>query len=296
MKLTKSIFAIILILAFGSSCTERIDIQTDDAPEHLSIYGYITADTTQHSIRITRSAGYFANTRPVGVSKAIVTISSGDDTLILTENDSVAGLYQTEPNTYGIPGKTYTLNVTLDFDNDGQTEQYQASSQMPFNAQLDSIALRPSKAFTDYIEILAYATLPEFSEDNTHFYSFHAFKNGVAINDSLVGFNMVDDEFLNSTKIDGVSCMYLNQDPKTADPRSIIKSGDKITLRVDVLTKDYGTFLRDAQGEVMGSIPLFSGPPANIDANITKLNASNKIPVVGYFSAYCGQKASTIVK
>ena len=92
---------VVLILT-TVSCTERIDIKTDDAPPRLVIYGYISTDTTQHSIQITRSAGYFTTESPEGLSHAIVTISDSNGNIIsLTENDTVPGLYQTSPDVYG---------------------------------------------------------------------------------------------------------------------------------------------------------------------------------------------------
>ena len=102
-----------------SACTERINIETDNAPSRLVIYGYITTDTMQHSIWITRSAGYFTTDSPEGVSHATVTISDNDGNIIpLAEDNTTAGLYQTAADVYGECGKTYTLDVRFDSGNE----------------------------------------------------------------------------------------------------------------------------------------------------------------------------------
>ncbi len=289
-KIIFLLFTFHFSLLLLSSCSERIDIHTDDASECLVIYGYITTDTTQHSIRITRSAGYFSTARPAGISNAIVTVSTDDNTIAFAESKSEPGLYQTGASAFAVEGKTYTLNISLDFDNDGKPEQYQATSYLPFSTKVDSIGFQPSKAFDNLIEVLLYGeTTREFDEN---YYSLHVYKNNIVINDSLVNYSVFNDQFVDKTYMNGIPCFYLDQD----NEKEKIHKGDTITLRLDVLTKEYAIFLDDAQSEVRGSIPFFSGPPANVDTNIRKIDTSNKTPVVGFFSAFSGQKTSRIVE
>lgn len=279
---------ILLTMLVGlCACTERIDIKTEDAPERLVIYGYITSDTTQHAIRITRSTGYFATTSPVGVSGAQVVLRYDDNMITLSESTETAGLYLTSADVFGIEGRTYTLQVDVDFDEDGQPETFEAVSSMPYSSELDSITLVPSTLFDDVIEIQLYGRIPE---NQISYFSFHASLNQTILNDSLSGFFIVGSEHIKQDQFAGLTCFYLDQD----EDESHLTPGDTITLRVDVLPKDYADFLENARHELGGTNPIFGGPPANLETNITGVVNPNHIPVSGYFSAFSGRKKNRV--
>ncbi len=280
--------AFIGLIISMSACTERIDISTDDAPPYLVIYGYITSDTMQHSIRISRSTGYFDSGRPRGISNAVVSFLTDGIEIPLTENDTVPGLYQTADNVYGVSGKTYTLNVWVDFDEDGFPEQYQAPSYLPFIGAIDSIQLVTSQLFKDAVELLLYAQ--DTPEEN--YYSIHVSKNDTVLNDSLSGFFIMDDLFFNGAYMNGVVCFYFDQD----DEEDKLRIGDVVVLKIDAVNKDYATFIGNAQTEYRGSIPIFGGPPANVETNIRSTNPASTVPTAGFFSAYPSRYARTVVK
>lgn len=283
---------ILMIIAIVS-CVERIDIKTDAAPPCLVIYGYITSDTMQHSIRITRSSGYFTTESPEGVSHAAVTVSDKDGRKIpFIENDTVPGLYQTATDVYGEEGKNYILDVFLDFDGDGADEHYQSSAYLKPINHIDSIALQASFIFKNQVEVLLYAQdLP--GEKN--FYSIF-----VAINDSIVNptinrFFVMDNELFRGQYMNGVACYYLNQDPSREDRNEILHPGDKVTLNINAISKEYASFIANVTTEIRGSMPIFSGPPANVGTNIRCITPKDAIPVVGFFTAYPSRYASTVV-
>jgi hypothetical protein len=99
--------------------------------------------------------------------------------------------------------------------------------------------------------------------------------------DTLDEWFVSDDKFFNGNYLFGASVAFLNQ----GDEREKLESGDEITVELDCIDKGYATFLRDAQSELWGSNPLFSGPPANVKGNISN-NA------IGFFSAYTISRAS----
>jgi len=271
---------IFLIIA----CTARIDIATEDAPERLVIYGYVTNISKQQEIRLTRSSGYFVNTPPEGIKNATVTLSTKDWDIILEESENDSGYYRTPLEFSGEEGETYTLRVSVDFDGDGIQEVFEASSYMPYAAPLDSIHYKESTVFDDVIEILLYGEVPP-NEEN--YFSFHLAINDVMLNDSLSEFFIISDEYLVKDKFDGLSCFYLDQE----EEESHLASGDQITLYIHVLTKEYADFLENAANEVGGSIPIFSGPPANVETNIRSIENPNNVPVSGFFSAYAESEA-----
>ncbi|MDR0431100.1 MAG: DUF4249 domain-containing protein [Tannerellaceae bacterium] len=269
------------------SCTDRIDINTEASAPRLVIYGYITSDTTQHNIKITRSSGYFSTEKPEGIRNALVTIRTEQECFTLKESPLEAGLYQTDASVYGTEGKTYHLSVIVDFDEDGETEEYEASSYMPHPPRIDSIDFRPSILFDNYLEVLIWGHMPEKDEN---YLSFHLYRNQEIVNDSLQGFFIIDDEYMQQTEIIGVPCFYLDQE----EEQSILHDGDEITARIDGVTKEYATFIGNAQSELWGSDPIFSGPPANVETNITSKHPSEDIRVSGFFTAFSGSKKKTV--
>ncbi|MDR1203406.1 MAG: DUF4249 domain-containing protein [Tannerellaceae bacterium] len=271
------------------SCTSRIDINTEASAPRLVIYGSITTDTMQHSIKITRSSGYFSTSKPEGISHAMVSIHTDKETFTLQESSEEAGLYQTDKSVYGIEGETYHLSVALDFDEDGRQEEYEAVSYMPGAPRIDSIGFRPSDLLDNYLEVLVWGYMPEEEEN---YLSFHLYRNHEIVNDSLHGFFIIDDKYMDKKEITGVSCFYLDQE----EEQSVLREGDIITVRIDGITKEYTTFINDAQSERRGSDPIFSGPPANVQTNIISKSPSENILISGFFTAFSGSKKTTIYR
>jgi len=272
------------------ACEERININTEASPPRLVIYGYITTDTTQQAVRITRSTGYFTTTQPEGISHASVSISCNDGVFELKESPKEQGLYLSPPDVYGVAGKTYTLHASVDFNGDGNTEDYEATSYLPFPATLDSAAVTPSPVLTDHLhlQVLIWGNLPDESSGN---YSFHLFRNGVAINDSLRRFRIVQDDYIATKTFAALPVFLLDQED---NDREKLSHGDTVMVQVESITQEYATFIKNAQDELRGSIPLFGGPPANVETNIRCLNANSKTGISGFFTAYSKRKTVTV--
>jgi len=286
-------FAVLLIAA---ACTERIDIKTDDAPPRLVIYGYITSDTMQHSIRITRSAGYFANNNPEGVSDALITITDNDGKVIpLAENDSISGLYQTAPNVFGEEGKTYRLDVQLDFDSDNIPEHYQSEAKLQPIHHIDSIGLEPSDFMPNSVEVRLFAK--NTLENENHFFTIFVAINDSVVNPKINRFFVIDNAmFRGMPYIRNVPCYFLNQDPGREFRNEILHVGDKVTLNMNAISKEYATFISNVQSEIRVSIPIFGGPPANVPTNIRCIEPNEGISVSGFFTAFPSRYAHTWVK
>jgi hypothetical protein len=63
--------------------------------------------------------------------------------------------------------------------------------------------------------------------------------------------------------------------------------GDRVTLELCGVTKDYMEYVQQAQEEFWGRNPLFGGQPANIRTNIKQVvPANSKTSPHGYFAAY----------
>lgn len=285
----RTLFTASIFLFFLLACRERIDINTEASPPRLVIYGYITTDTTQHAIRITRSTGYFATTKPEGISHAVVNISDGDSIFDLNESSEEPGLYLTSPGVYGIPGKTYTLHAFVDFNGDGNKEEYAATSYLPFPATLDSAAVILSPIMNDFLQVLIWGNLPEESSGN---FSFHLFRNGMVMNDSLRRFQIARDDYIATKKIVALPIFQLNQERD----RDKLSSGDTLTVQIESITSEYAAFIENARDELRGPIPLFGGPPANVETNVRRLSAGSKPEISGFFTAYSIHRTFTRFK
>ena len=288
-KHTLSGFILLILIA---SCTERIDIQVDDAPPRLVIYGYITTDVKQHSIRITRSAGYFTTDSPEGVSNAVVSISDDDGKVIpLIENDTIPGLYQTAAHVRGEEGKTYTLDVHIDNGDNRPLEHYRSEAYLQHINHIDSVGLQASLLFRQTVEVLLYAQ----DIGGNNYYSIFVAINDSIVNSRISSFFVMDNFFFRGQYMDGIACYYLNQNPDSEYRNEILSIGDTVTLNINAISQEYATFISNAQAEIRGSNPIFGGPPANVPTNIRCISPQNGTPVLGFFTAYPSRYAQKIV-
>jgi hypothetical protein len=247
-----------------TACTEPIEIELDSSYSRLCVFGEISTDTTVHKIRLTRSADYFYNKPSVGVSDAIVKISESENEILLIENPLNSGNYQTPSGFFGVPGKTYVLKIeNVDIDKDGVMESYSASSFLPFLAPQDSIGIKYSKnSFYEGTEIMLYAQDPAESID---YYAFKIIKNGILQTDSLPEIIAQNDLFFNGNYTNGITVQFLDESKEGEQ----VLAGDTIVLEMLGITEEYYIFIIEAQTELFGSNPLFSGPPANIFTNLS---------------------------
>lgn len=262
-------------------CTEQIDIELDSSYARLVVEGYVSTDTIQHKVRLTRSGDYFYNKPAQPVTGAEVIINDGDKSVILSESIDNPGIYLTDKDYYGVPGKTYTLTINhVDIDNNGEQEEYIASSELEPVNSIDSIQLENIKG-TDFniYEVRVFAWDPPVK----NFYAFKVLRNGKLITDSLHEIIVQNDIFFNGNYARGIPAQYLDQSEKD----DIIKPWDTITLEINGITEKYYNFILEAQNEIFYQNPIFSGPPANINSNITN-------GALGFFTAYSVSRKSII--
>lgn len=271
---------ILFLTVIFTSCTARIDIKTDDAEPRLIIYGTVTDETTQHYIKITKSTGYFSDEEPPSIDNATVTISHNDEVFTLQyQADFENGSYVSDTAFAGIYGDTYTLDVYLDYDNDGINEHYQAVSRMPKGPRVDSIYL------SDYV-IDRFPVLLLFGE------VFNNTENNLCI---YTAKNNEEEGLFDYFMIVSSDMIVLvgNRYPLPFFVKGGIHIGDTVNFRVDNLSNEYAVFLYQAKEEMSVKTPFFSSPPAEVITNIRCLNAN--IKVSGFFAAYDkGEDMTTI--
>lgn len=240
-----------------SSCTELIDIKLDDSEVRLVIEGEITNEPARHAVKITRSANYFSNEPAPGVTGAIVSITDGENSHILIEEEP--GLYLTEPDVFGTPGKTYQLTVLT-----GGME-YTATTEMKQVMPIDSIQFRRSVRDEKNYEVLLYAQEPTAPGDH---YMWKSYKNDSLLTDSISKVIFLNDDLINGRYLNGLIVQQIEAIP-----------GDEITLEMLAVPQEYYQFVLTLMIESRWRGGPFDGPPANIQGNISN-------GALGFFVAY----------
>ncbi len=270
----------VALLAITTSCTERISMNLDSTFTRLVVYGEITTDTMAHKVYLSKSADYFSNKPVEKISGAQVFISDGVTTTVLFESASEAGTYETPATFYGVPGYTYRLFVEhVDLNGDGVFVSDSASSYMPTPTPIDSIQVAIEKFDKDVWSIKLFAKDPA---DQENFYAFRGYINGKLETDTLSEQNSTDDRFFNGKYTNGISVVFFDDLDK-------IKNGDTVMLEAMLINKNYMDFIASVQAAIQQSIPLFSGPPANVYTNF-------KNGALGFFTAYAPSRKTIIVK
>jgi hypothetical protein len=261
-----------------TSCTERIDIDLGTTYTRFVVDGVITTDTMAHYVKLSKSIDYYSETAVPGVSDATVTINDGFETVLLEESNTVPGLYLTPDDYFGVPGRTYQLNIELQEAINGQTS-YSATSKLNPVVPIDSIDVVYKEEWEAW-ELQLYATDPL----DVNFYMFDVYKNGKLLTDTINEVGISDDKYFNGNFTYGAAVYYFVKE----NPDEELFPGDSIKLRMAGITSEYYTFVIDVMNETFEfRNPLFSGPPANISTNITNGG-------MGFFTAYAVSYASAV--
>jgi hypothetical protein len=271
------LITLLSILIF--SCVERIDIELDDSYTRLVVDGAITTDTMAHTVTLTTTTGYYYGKSSPPVTGAALQISDGSAVYKLNEDSP--GVYSTDSSVFGVPGMTYTLNIKLASPVGGYND-YTAISELYPVSHLDSVSLayHPDWSENGIWEVKCYVQDPP-TED---FYRFLVSKNMKMLSDTLDEWFVTDDRFFNGNYAYGAPIAYLQQDKND----EILKEGDTVTVEMNSIGSGYANFIWEAQSEIRGSNPLFSGPPANVKGNINN-------GAIGFFAAYSASRYSTVV-
>jgi hypothetical protein len=279
MKAFRNIYLILIMVLPVLSCTERIDLPLDTADTKLVVEGVVMSGYSRPIVYLSETTGYYFNSKPPAVTGATVVINNGSADFVLDEMRP--GVYSSIASYYGEPGKTYTLSVKLKSPLNGFTD-FKASSEMLPLVPLDSIGLQYYPDFG--INGLWEAKCWFMDSPSSDFYRFHLLRNSDAITWKLSNWIISDDRFFNGKYVNGEPFTYLNQTSENEK----LKSGDTLDAELYHISREYYYYIQDAQSELRGSDPLFSGPGANIRGNISN-------GAIGFFEAFPVSKARVIV-
>lgn len=270
----------LLFLSLLISCTERIDFATDDEFTRLVVDGALTTDTMAHVIRLSTTAGFFSGEPVAVVTGAKMTLSYGSGIYQIRETSP--GYYQTGSFISGSIGQTYTLKIRLASPVGGFSD-YQAISRISEKVKLDSIRLifHPDYSEEGMWEIRGYWQDPP----EMNYYRFLVYRNGKRVTDTLNEWFVTDDRFFNGKYVKGGTIAFIDRQQDEA----AFEKGDRITIEMGLIGRDYFDFISGLQTEMRGSFPLFSATPANARGNLSN-------GAIGFFAAYSVSRNNVIIR
>ena len=277
----RNAFTYIIIIALAvvvglQSCSERIDIELEEGYVKLAVEGYLAPNDGKNYISLTESSGYFSNMPAPTVSNAVVEVKDGADTYTLQEDAEQPGMYMFPDEFTAEREQSYELNINL-AEEVGGFLNYSASTYMPrLTDQIDSVSVEFNTDF-EYWMVKIYAWEPAGPD----YYMFNALRNDTLITDTINEISIGNDELIDGNYMNGVIVMGFG--------KKSLKPGDKFTLVLSNISEDYYNYIIELQTEISYSVPIFSGPPANVSSNINN-------GAVGYFAAYPSVYTSTIVR
>ncbi|MEO9477443.1 MAG: DUF4249 domain-containing protein [Cyclobacteriaceae bacterium] len=257
------------ILILLVSCTEPIIWEVDPNDTKIVVEGRITTELKQHEILLTKTADYFSNALPEGVSNADVSIGDGTNTFDLTESESQKGLYLTNEMA-GEIGKTYTLTIELNSAIGGESH-FKASSYLSKVIPIDSIDIRQDTVIgfgtEDIFWVISFSGQEVQGEES--FYQADVLSNGSSIIYTVIDYITWDDFLIEDEYFEELDIWSGGE----------LMSGDTVTLIMYSIEEQYIDFIDALATELEGPDELgFSGPPANAVGNISNNG-------LGYFIA-----------
>jgi hypothetical protein len=287
-KIYIQIIALSVISVLAVGCTENIDnIQLDTTRPRLVVEGYISTDTTRQMVKLSKLGDALKQDPIQVVSNALVTISDGTKTFNLAEDATKKGTYFTAPDVYGVPGRTYTLNITnVDINNDKTMEEYSAVSLLKRLNPIDSVHLVYNNTNPRFINwsVNLYTMDPG---QGRNFYLIKVIKNSILLTDSVFKYSIGDNSGFEGKYYNGFPVYNLREERK--DER--VSRGDTVKVELYGITEDYFSFIYSYITDYYPKVPIFSGPSANIPSNIKPTDDA-----VGIFTAYSVKRKSVIYK
>ncbi len=249
-----------------SSCTEKIDIDFEDAEQILVVEGSITDIDTTHWVKLS----YTQNV--LGSDQIDYTVESGA-TVTLFENETLidtlefnADNERFETDKFGTIGNKYSIKIITE---DG-TNYYSEDEEMRRKVPIDTIwsefvegSSFQEDAYTVFIETLE----PEGLGDN---YQWKIYVNDEFLSNPedilYAQDDLVDGNVINEWDIfDMDEEEYDEYALKGSDPNSV-----NVRIEQASINRSYREFLHLIDEQVNGAGNLFSPPPAEIRGNIRK--------------------------
>lgn len=260
--LTMRNYLIIFVVLLFSSCEKVVDLKLGTTEPKIVIESIFTDQNLRHTVLISNTANFDSGNKRIPVTGAVVTLKEENGpTLSFTE--PTPGNYSS--NRYkGIPGKRYTLSVTLK----GVT--YTATSVMPMPVPIKSLTQAELSFFGETQKIVQVNYKDPFGIPN--FYFNRVFVNGGRRDN----FSLDSDRFTDGNEVK--NNIFVNEPD--------LVPGDAV--RIQMLTIDENVY------RYLFSITQITGnggpptTPANPNSNFNN-------GALGYFSASTSTEETLII-
>ncbi len=267
----KTLFRNIVFMLFAAtlvfSCTKRVNIPLKSGNIKLVVEGYLFGSDSVSWVRLTKTSGYFSDEPPPPVSHAQVVVSHKARQWQLTESSALPGVYFLSDTSFHlIVSDTFKLKIQLQKPV-GNHYVYESQTVVPpLRIHIDSLEIGYAAGFKKWM-------IRYFGQDKPgkDYYLFNSQVNGRIVTDSILQKVVRQDIFFDGRYISGAIVQILNV--------STMKIGDYYTLMASNITKEYYDYLTYLQDEVGDKNPLFSGPPANANGNISN-------GALGFFTSF----------
>jgi hypothetical protein len=110
------------------------------------------------------------------------------------------------------------------------------------------------------------------------------YRNNQLWSDTITKVSVTDNQFFAGKYIDGAEVFRINN----SHLWETLYPGDTIMVELSAITKEYFDFINQVK-QIGFSIPFFSGPPANVQGNVSNNG-------VGFFAAYSSSFAKKVIK
>jgi len=252
-------FYIFIAAALLQACEEPMDVTFNETgTKKIVVEGSITTDTLSHLIILSWSSDFFSSDSQQMVRNADLRITDGEKSFKL--NETMPGVYLTEPSVYGEIDKTYTLRIKLE---DGR--EYSASDRINSLPEVDSVTVRDTILYQgpDKGNVSGYAIMyfgPEKPSPGD-FYFWNLYINDTIFNKYYWNSTFTDDKFVNGSYIHDFMVYFIQNSDLMKDTNSLV-------LETLSISKNYYNFLMDSNQETVWRGSPWDAPPANINSNI----------------------------
>jgi len=257
----------------STSCTEDLDVDFEGkSSNRLVVDGRITSDTMNQKIILSRTID--AGSKDV-VYETGAEVTLWDSTNLFVLNETEPGVYSTDDDFHGIPGKTYTLNITA---KDG--EEYEAISRMSPISAIDSIKIKKEYfgfADMDFYKVLFYG---QESPEPGQYYMWNIYVNDSLANDTINETMFEEDSYVNGEYMDGIEIYWMTEEEVRDDTV-------KFELEMLSIPEEYYNYLVEVMMETTWRGSPWDPTPANVSSNISN-------GAVGFFVAMATTRQSIV--
>ena len=268
------------ISLFLTSCEDVVQLDSVKTDALLAIDGTITNQLGNQVLKLTKSQGYFDNSKPLPVQGAIVQVKDNLGNIFDFKDLKNDGNYVWTPKAatqpMGVIGRKYTLQVKA------EGETYEAVSEIKRVPKIDSIRYQFEKV--DFGQ-----KGPKEGYD-VHFFAndfkgigdcstMKAFKNGNRI--GKMGDNIIfDGGFTKGSVADGLLFLEFSRRVYT----ELYSENDIVRIELYSITEDQFDYLSRVQNQI-NNTGLFASPTSSVGTNVFNLNKNSTKKAAGWFGA-----------